>query len=98
MDENDDAREVLNEVHNAGKRRMLHLNAKKTKCMSVGMEPARISIDGQEINNVTQFKYLGSIKKNKGDCSTDIKFRIALAKKRMQELVSLWKDRRLCKK
>ena len=38
-------------------------------------------------------KYLGSIKQDDGSCSKDVKTRIAMAKKKMVDLNSVWKDR-----
>ena len=42
---------------------------------------------------VKHFKYLGSLKSPDGDCSTDVNARMAMAKRRMCELTTLWKDR-----
>ena len=36
---------------------------------------------------------MGSIKTNSGDCTTDINSRIGMAKKRMTELNTIWKDK-----
>lgn len=44
-----------------------------------------------------QFTYLGSIKADIGDCSQDIGTRITMAKKRAQDLKSVWKNRRIQK-
>ena len=38
-------------------------------------------IDTDKIERVDHFKYLGSIKTNSGDCTTDINSRIGMAKK-----------------
>ena len=45
------------------------------------------------MEEVEEFKYLGSIKTNTGDCSKDIITRIAMAKKRTVELNNIWKDK-----
>ena len=52
-----------------------------------------ICINGTPLENITDFKYLGSVKTNDGSCSKDIKIRIAMAKHKMVELNNLWKDR-----
>ena len=52
-----------------------------------------LTIDNEEVEEVKEFKYLGSIKTNTGDCSKDINTRIAMAKKRMVELNNIWKDK-----
>ena len=41
------------------------------------------------------FKYLGSTKNSDASCTTDIKIRIAIAKKRMVDLHVLWNDRNI---
>ena len=57
-------REINNIVNDAGRIRLLKLNARKTKLMLVGDEHANVSIDvdGETIANVNSFKYLGAIK------------------------------------
>ena len=39
------------------------------------------------------FKYLGSLKSSDGNCNKDTRSRIGMAKKRMLDLVPIWKDR-----
>ncbi|GFS25972.1 hypothetical protein ElyMa_001702000 [Elysia marginata] len=46
----------------------------------------------QFLENVEDFKYLGSVKTIDGSCSKDIKMRIGKAKKKMIELNNVWKD------
>ena len=52
----------------------------------------QLKVNGENINHVSQYKYLGSIKTKNGDCAVDINTRIALAKKKTVELSALWKD------
>ena len=86
--------EVVNRVNAAGRKAGLKLNGKKTKVMKIG-NPAEeeIQIDGEPLENVDHFKYLGSIKSADTTCSKDIKARIAMAKQRMIQLTNIWKDR-----
>ena len=88
-----DPTEALNKVVDAGNARCLNLNAKKTKWMSLGDQNARVIVNGEEIERVGQFKYLGSIKTDNGDCAQDIRTRVAMAKKRVQDLTSIWRSR-----
>ena len=68
----------------------LKLNVKKTKLMVAGSlkEEHNIAIDGEKVEQVESFKYLGSMKTATAACSGDIKSRIAIAK-----CVS-WKEKR----
>ena len=51
----------------------------------------------EEIEVVEHFKYLGSLKSADGNCSKDTRSRIGKAKKRMLDLVPIWKDRGITK-
>ena len=56
--------------------------------MTIGDVPDDINIrvNNDPVEKVKQFKY-------GGDCSKDVNARIAMAKRRMCELTTLWKDR-----
>ena len=54
---------------------------------------AGVTVDNEPIEEVEHFKYLGSLKSADDDCSKDTRSRIGLAKKRMLNLVPIWKDR-----
>ena len=87
--------QLLDKVNAAGAQRLLKLNVKKTKLMTIGDVPDDINIrvNNDPVEKVKQFKYLGSLKSMDGDCSKDVNARIAMAKRRMCELTTLWKDR-----
>ena len=63
--------------------------------MVVGDENAIVSIDvdGETIDKVNSFKYLGAIKTSMGSYSEDVKARIGRDKKATMELDTIWKDR-----
>ena len=86
-------------VNEVGKQLNLKLNVKKTKLMVAGSlkEEHNITIDGEKVEQVESFKYLGSTKTTTAACSGDIKSRIAIAKRRMIELQDIWNDRNLSK-
>ena len=87
-------------VNEAGKNLNLSLNVKKTKLLVAGKKPEskyNISIDGEEVEEVERFKYLGSIKTSTADCTSDIKARIAIAKKKMVDLQDIWRDKNIKK-
>ena len=87
----------LHRVDAAGNNAGLKLNAKKTKAMHItgpgSQDPQQIRINGTDLKNVTDFKYLGSIKASDGTCTKDIKCRIGMAKQKMVQLNIIWKDK-----
>ena len=61
----------------------MKINIKKTKVMRVsksGGGRVSVMIEGKEVEQVRNFKYLGSTLSDDGRCDTEIKIRIALAK------------------
>ena len=89
--------ELLKRIKEASEERGLLLNAKKTKIMvldrnSTGEE---FFIDGQQIEEVKQFDYLGSMINNNGDSTTEIKRRLAMARTTTQSMSKIWKSRGL---
>ncbi|GAH15691.1 unnamed protein product, partial [marine sediment metagenome] len=87
-------------VNVAGKNMNLRLNVKKTKLLVAGKNPEsnyNIQIDGEDVVEVESFKYLGSIKTSTANCTSDIKARIAMAKKKMVDLYDIWSDKNIRK-
>ena len=86
---------ILDKVNAAGAQSLLKLNVKKTKLMTIGDVPDHITIrvNNDPVEKVKQFKYLCSLKSTDGDCSKNVNARIAMAKRRMCEPTTLWKDR-----
>ena len=89
-------RRIICRVDTAGRKVNLTLNAKKTKVLHVASMNIRnqhtILVDKTPLENVNDFKYLGSIKSHDGTSSKDIKTRIGMAKNRMVQLNNIWKD------
>ena len=50
-------------------------------------------LDGQKIEVVKQFEYLGSLINNKCDSTTEIKRRLAIARKTSQSMENIWKSK-----
>lgn len=79
---------IMDAVNDTGKLYDMKMNVKKTKVMRVcrdGNEQARgnklnIIIDGQVVEQVKQFRYLGSLISEDGTCEAELKSRIAMAK------------------
>ncbi|KAF7245247.1 LINE-1 retrotransposable element ORF2 protein [Varanus komodoensis] len=70
----------------------LKLNIKKTKIMASGSLTSW-QIDGEEMEVVTDFIFLGSKVTTDGDCSQEIKRRLLLGRKAMANLDSILKSR-----
>ena len=70
----------------------LKLNIQKTKIMASG--PITLwQIDGEKVETVTDFIFLGSKITADGDCSHEIKRRLLLGRKVMTNLDSILKSR-----
>ena len=82
----------------------MKINIKKTKVMRVsksGGGRVSIMLEGKEVEQVRNFKYLGSTLSDDGRCDTEIKIRIALAKEefsKRKELLTKRFSRRVKKK
>ena len=70
----------------------LKLNIQKTKIMATGSITSR-EIDGETVETVSDFIYLGSQITADGDCSHEIKRRLLLGRKVMTNLDSIFKSR-----
>ena len=79
---------VKEESENAG----LKLSIKKTKIMASGPITSW-QIDGETMETVTDFIFLGSKYTADGDCSHEIKRRLLLGRKAMKNLDSTLKSR-----
>ena len=81
-------------INETGKDMNLKLNVKKTKPLVAEGEPKEYNskIDGEDVEQVNHFKYLGSVKTATANCTADIKARIGMAKGRMIELQDIWND------
>ena len=61
----------------------MNINIKKTKVMKISKRPGEefvVLVDGERLNQVTHFNYLGSLMTQNGHCKKDIRWRIAHAK------------------
>ena len=85
---------LLHKINEEGKTQNTKLNATKTKVMYIGKKQYKyISIDGETLERVKYFTYLGSPKAQNGDCKPDIVRRIAQGTTKMIELKNIWKDK-----
>ena len=70
----------------------MYINAQKFKIMVVSRQDnISVQVD-HEGESLEQVKFLGSYKSADGDCTKEIKRRIALARQKAVVLASIWKD------
>ena len=70
----------------------LKLNIQKTKIMASGLITSW-QIDGETVDTLVDFIFLGSKITIDGDCSHEIKIRLLLGRKVMTNLESIFKSR-----
>ena len=73
----------MNKLNDTAKNFDMKINVQKTKTMVVrwdGGGVVNITVDGQRIEQVKSFKYLGSVITKDGRSHSDVKVRIAMAK------------------
>ena len=75
----------------------LNISWPKTKLQNIGSgpEPPDISVDGNTVESVNSFVYLGSLQSSDGQCRPDLTRRIGLACAVMTSLKRIWSDKRL---
>ena len=74
---------MINEIDRVTERYGMKINISKTKVMRIARKqgpPINIVIGNKPVGEVSQFKYLGSIITQEGNCSMEIKSRIAQGK------------------
>ena len=88
----EELKSLLMKVKQESEKVGLKLNIKKTKMMASGHIISR-QIDGEAMETVTDFIFLGSKITADGDCSYEIKRRLLLGRKVMTNLDSILKSR-----
>ena len=78
--------DIVNRVHEASSQTGVYLNTSKTKGMETIRVPVRneqdnMLVNGQDIENMKNFVYLGAMITENYDDSKEIKRRIAIAEK-----------------
>jgi hypothetical protein len=88
--------DLLRRVKEASKTRHLLLNIQKTKIMVLDNnrpENDPFIIDGERIEEVDSFVYLGSLINNKGSTTQELRRRLAIGREAVQKLATIWKSR-----
>ena len=88
----DELKSLLMKVKEESKKVVLMLNIQKTKIMASGPITSW-QIDGETVETVADFIFLGSKITADGDCSHEIKRRLLLGRKGMTNLDSILKSR-----
>ena len=90
-----DMAELLKRVKVESELLGLHLNVSKTKIMAIGPDSVEepLIIDGNEVESVSKFNFLGSLITRDGGCSQEIRHRLAMARSAMTNLSKIWADR-----
>ena len=88
----EELKSLLMKVKKESKKAGLKLNIQKTKIMASGPITSW-EIDGETMETVTDFIFLGSKITADGDCSHEIKRRLLLRRKAMTNLGSVLKSR-----
>ena len=86
---------ILSAVNTVSKSHGLFMNVKKTKTMLISKnhEVQNISCDGKEVQQVSQFKYLGAIITEEADCKTEVNSRLGQGRGVIKKLTKIWKSR-----
>ena len=92
MAESEELKSLLMKVKEESEKVGLKLNIQKTKIMASGPITSW-QIDGETVEKVADFIFLGSKITADGDCSHEIKRRLLLGRKVMTNLASILKSR-----
>ena len=86
---------MINSVKHHSEEQNLFLNAKKTKIMRTDKteKAADITIGNEQIEEVSDFDYLGSLIANNGDGMKEIKRRLGMATNKLKTMKNLWKGK-----
>jgi len=83
-------------MFDARKTRMIGLQYGEKIMVVSRQDNISVQVDhGESLEQVHDFKFLGSYKSADGDCTKEIKRRIALARQKAVVLASIWKDRNI---
>ena len=93
---NEDLQKIFDVVKSTSVQKGLDMNVKKTKTMVISKKEgiqATIQVDGKQLEQVQQFKYLGQTITNEGKSNKEIQIRIAQAKSMFMKLNDIFMSR-----
>ena len=86
--------ELISKINEVGKQFGMKINIKKTKAMVVSKKPnspkINIAIDGEQIEQVASYMYLGSLITEDGRSEKEIKRRIIIARSTFNNMRTLY--------
>jgi len=87
--------ELTDKVDQSSNRLGLRINKQKTKTMTISKEheDLQIMLNGEQLEQVSEFVYLGSTITEDGKCGVDIRKRIGLASGVIGRLSKIWKSK-----
>jgi len=92
----EDLQELADRIRVSSEKVGLLINTDKTKVMACGNNgtSTKINLSGEVLQEeVESFVYLGSIFTSDGNCTQDIRKRLAMGRLAMQSLSSVWKSK-----
>jgi len=88
----DDLAELIRRVRMESEKAGLYFNVKKTKVMTTATWE-NFEVDGETIEVVSSFTFLGSMLEKEGRCDMEIRRRVSMGKTAMNGLGNIWKDK-----
>ena len=88
----EDLVEIMARVRKTSEKAGLYLNILKTKVMTTG-DIGEVTVDGNIVEVVTRFIFLGALITREGLSDKEIRRRIAMGKTAMRGLTTVWEDR-----
>ena len=88
--------EKASDLHRTSMQVGLTLNKQKTKIMRISASTDKpVKIEGEELEKVESFTYLGSVMDKSGGTDTDMKTRISKARSAFNMLKKIWSSREI---
>ena len=89
---NNELQKLTDRLSNSAKAYGMEVSSEKSKVMvnSNDSSTVQISMNGQQLEEVTAFKYLGATLTKDGCSTTEIKTRLAIATSNMAKLTKIW--------
>ena len=92
---NDELQELTDRLSNSAREYGMEISSEKSKVMvnSGGNTTVQISMNGQQLEEVMAFKYLGATLTKDGRSTAEIKIRLAIATASMAKLNKIWSSK-----